>query len=227
MCIRDSVRVLTAVDVVGVQVGHVDEQPHPGPLDQLGQELPLGHPLARPGEQRGDVLQRQRHRQRLLRDPHVLAEHVEGVAGARHGQQVARLQAGRRGERAARPDERDVLGDQRSPERLRAFRERREPALVGAVGAAEAEGDAVRDHGHPALAQPQQRVREMARADVLRHDLHPVDARHALHGVRDLRSPADSRTQSPHGPAPPPSNDGGMAPADCAESPPVCLQRNI
>ncbi len=105
--------VLAPVDVVGVQVGHVDQQPHAGPLDQLGQELALGQLLTRPGEQRGDVLQGQRHRQRVLRDADVLAQHVQRVPGARHGQQVAGLQARGGGERAARPDVGDVLGDQR------------------------------------------------------------------------------------------------------------------
>ena len=72
--------------------------------------------------------------------------------------------------------------------------------LATQIAAAEAERDAVRHHGHPALAKPPQRLGEVPGAQVLGHDLDPVDARHAFHGVRDLRPPADSRTEQRHGP---------------------------
>ncbi len=147
-------RVLAAVDVVGVQVGDVDEEAYAGAVGQVVQELALGHLLARPGEQRGDVLDGEGYGQRGLGDADVLAEHVEGVAGARHGQQVAGFQERGGGQGAARADERDVLGDEGRAQRLGSLGERRQPGLVRAVGAAEAEGDAVRDHGHAAFAQP-------------------------------------------------------------------------
>jgi hypothetical protein len=200
-------RVLAPVDVVGVQVGHVDQQPHPRAVDEVVQELALGHLLAGPGEERRDVLHRERHRKGGLGDPYVRAQHVQGVPGARHGEQVARLQHGGAGAGAARPDERDVLGDQRRTQRLGPLGECGQPCLVGAAGAAEAEGDTVRDDGHSALAQPPQRFGEMTGAEVLRHGLDPVDARHRLHGLRDLRPPADPRTQTlhPHPPVPLPS----------------------
>jgi hypothetical protein len=58
-------RVQTQVDLVGVQVGQVQQQPDPGALDEFGQELASliwssGQP------KRGHVLQRQRHRERGL-----------------------------------------------------------------------------------------------------------------------------------------------------------------
>lgn len=108
-------RVLAPVDVVGVQIGHVDQQPHPGAVDEVVQELALGHLLTGPGEQRRDVLHRERHREGGLGGPHVRAQHVQRVPGARHGQQMAGLQHGGAGAGAARADERDVLGDQGEP----------------------------------------------------------------------------------------------------------------
>ncbi len=195
-------RVLAEVDVVGVQVGHVDQQPHPGPLDQLRQELPLGELLVGPGDQRGDVLQGERHRQRVLRDPHVLAEHVQRVPGAGHRQQVPRLQPRRRGQRPPGPHERDVLGHQGRPQQFGARRESGEPVGVGPVRAAEAERHPVRHDGHPALAQPYQRVREVVGAEVLRDRLHPVDPAQRLHLGRDLRPPADTDAQFHAAPVP-------------------------
>ena len=84
-------RVVRLVQIVGVQVGDVDEQPYAGPRHQLGQERTLPELLARPVEQRGHVLQRQRHRQRRLGDAHVLHQHVQAVAGTRHRQQMPGL----------------------------------------------------------------------------------------------------------------------------------------
>ena len=85
--------VLAAVDVVGVEVGHVDQEAYAGAVGEVVQELALGHLLARPGDQRRDVLHRERHGQRVLGDADVLAEDVEGVPGAGDGQQVPGLQA--------------------------------------------------------------------------------------------------------------------------------------
>lgn len=144
--------VLTAVDVVRVQIGDIDQQAHPGPLDELGEEGPLAHLLVGPGHQRRDVLQRERHRQRVLRDAHVLAQHVQRVAGPRHGQQVPRLQTRRAGQLPAAADEGDVLGDERRAQRLRALRERGQPLRPGPLGAPEAERDSVRDDRDTALA---------------------------------------------------------------------------
>ncbi len=220
-------RILAPVDVIGVQIGHVDQQPHPRAVDEVVQELALRHLLAGPGQQRGDVLHRERHRQRGLRDPYVRAQHVQRVPGARHRQQMARLQPRGTGAGAARADERDVLGDQRRAQRLGTLGEGGQPGLVGPVGAAETEGDAVRHDGHPALAQPQQRVGQMAGAEVLRDGLDPVDARHPLHGLRDLRPPADPRPQPLHPRPPPPVGDGVIAREGPAEPPTSTLQSNI
>ncbi|KIF70958.1 hypothetical protein HY68_23970 [Streptomyces sp. AcH 505] len=188
-------RVLTAVDVVGVQIGDVDQQPDAGALHQFGEELALAHLLVGPADQRGDVLHCERHRQRVLGDAHVLAEHPQRVLRARHRQQMTGLQAGRSGQRAAGPDERDVLGDQRRAERLRPFGEVGQPPRIGPVGAAEPERDAVRDDGDAPLAQSDERVRQMVGAEVLGDRLDPVDPVQRLDGVRDLRAPADADPQ--------------------------------
>ncbi len=193
-------RVLAAVDAVGVQVGDVDEEPYPGALHQLREELPLRHLLARPGDQGGDVLQGERHGQRVLRDAHVLAEHVEGVAGAGHGEQVARLQRRGRRERPPGPYERDVLRDQRRSQRHRLLAERREPRGVGPVRAAEPQRHAVRHDRDAAPPQPGQGVGQVVRADVLRDDLHPVHPGQPLHRLRDLGTPADADAEFRHVP---------------------------
>ncbi|GAA3486187.1 hypothetical protein GCM10018987_02660 [Streptomyces cremeus] len=185
-------RVLAPVDAVGVQVGDVDEQPYTGAPHQLRQELPLRQLLARPGEQGRDVLQRERHRQLVLGDPHVLAQHPQRVPGARHRQQVPGLQGPGRGQPSARPYERDVLGDQRRAQRLGARGQGREAVRVGALRPADAQRHAVRDHLRAALAQPQQGGGEVAGADVLRDHLHPVDAGQRLDRVGDLGPPADA-----------------------------------
>lgn len=84
--------VLAAVDMVRVQVGHVDEQTDTGAVRQVVEELSLGHLLAGPGDQRGDVLHREGHGQRGLSDADVLAQDVQRVPGARDRQQVPGLQ---------------------------------------------------------------------------------------------------------------------------------------
>jgi hypothetical protein len=84
--------VLATVDVVRVQVGHVDEEPDAGAVDQVVEELPLGHFLAGPGDQRGDVLHREGDGQGRLGGTDVLAQDVQRVPGARNRQQVPRFE---------------------------------------------------------------------------------------------------------------------------------------
>ncbi|MDH6187834.1 hypothetical protein M2168_000866 [Streptomyces sp. CZ24] len=190
--------VLALVDVVGVQVGDVDQQPYPGPVGQLVEELPLRQLLARPGEERRDVLHGERHGQLVLGDPHVLAEDREPFPRPGDRQQVPGLQPARRGPLPARPDERDVLGDQWRPQRLGPLGQRRQPYRIGPLRAAQAQPHPVRHHGHPTLPQPPQGVGKVTGTDVLRHHLHPLDPRHRLDGLRDRGPPADPRTQPFH-----------------------------
>lgn len=225
-CLRG---VLAPVDVVGVEVRHVDEEPDAGAVDEVVEELPLGHLLARPVDEGRDVLQGERHGQRVLGDADVLAQHVQGVPGARHRQQMPGLQLRRRGEGAPRPDERDVLRDEGAPSAsTRSARERRrcssgrsapprprETPCGTTVTPARAAAAATRRCGRD------RRSRRRPRPSRHRPPTRPC-------ARRRRRSPAASRSPSPtvrSAPSSPPRSRRPRPHQDCVSSSRVSLRR--
>jgi len=91
--------------------------------------------------------------------------------------------------------ERDVLADERRVELVGEDRQVVERAVIGALGTAERQLDAVRDDLEPALARLQQRLRRAARFDVLGDDLDEAEV-----GARDqafeLRPEADAEAEA-------------------------------
>ena len=147
-----------------------------------GEELGLGELVVGPVEERGDHLQRDRHGQLGGQAGDVGGQHVERLAGARHGQQVPGLAS--RG-----PHERDVLAHQRRVERIGAGRELRDPRRVERLGAAQRQPDAVRDHRHPPRTQVHHPSRWTCGRDRLGDDLAEAQVGHVGDPARDLGPP--------------------------------------
>ena len=112
----------------------------------------------------------------------VGGQHVERLAGARHGQQVPGLAP-------ARPHERDVLAHQRRVERLGAGGELGDPRRVERLGAAQRQPDAVRDHRHPPRTQVHHPSRWTCGRDRLGDDLAEAQVGHVGDPARDLGPP--------------------------------------
>ena len=113
---------------VGVEVGEVEQQQRAGALDELADERRLVHLRLGPLDERRDVLERERHGERLLGDRDVLGDDLQRRARARHRQQVAGLAP-------VGAHERDVLADERRVDALRDRVEVRQARRLRPLGA--------------------------------------------------------------------------------------------
>ena len=133
-------RVLAPVAGVGVHVGDVQQQQRAGAVEDLGEELRLGQLVVGPVEQRGDRLQRERHRQlglRLRRRWRPPRRAPPGVRGTGSRCPTSR--------RPARTNAMCSLTSGASSSSAHGG-EVGDPGGVERLGAAEREPDAVRDH---------------------------------------------------------------------------------
>ena len=189
-----------------MQVGDVQQEEAAGGLRQRGQELGLVHRRLGPGQRGGDVLQRQGDRQPRLGRAYVVDEDGQRVRGPCRRNQVARLhdvgvQRIRPGGSLTAADERDVLTDQRRPERDREVTEAVDPRRIWMLRTRQAEGHSVRYDRESGVACGDQGRREVGRRDVLGDDLAESHAGPGLREdlVGDGRAPARTHTETGDG----------------------------
>ncbi|GAA3032995.1 hypothetical protein GCM10020000_07610 [Streptomyces olivoverticillatus] len=176
-----------------MEVGDVDEKADARALDQLGEELPFRELVLRPGEERRDVLQGKGYGQQLLGDTDVLAEDVQRVPGAGHRQQVPGFDAG--DAVSGPPDPTKAMCSVTSGAPSASARSARATSLPRS-GRSAPPRPSETPCGTTGVPRSHSRRSggEVSGADVLRHDLHPVDALRACDVPGDFRAPADART---------------------------------
>src|SRR5882672_2173932 len=187
--VEEAGRVDAVIAPVRVEIRKIEQQQRAGAVQQFAEEIRFAHWRAGALEQRGDVFERQRHRQHGLCGAHVAHHDFERLVRAWYRQQMAGLDS-------AAAHEREVLAHQRCVQPARQARECAQARAIRQFGAAERKRNTVRDHRDTTAAQFFDRRRQRAlEPEILRQHFDETEIATALDQQREFGAPADAETK--------------------------------